>query len=380
MLSKSDKFDINQYVNDESLRYSEKDFNRTSLSDSDFHIVIEDTSYFHCQCIAGGGSKLIFDLGNGYVLGKYNSTGLSIELLTDNEIKIAEKINTVGLRTQKFEKVIANINGVTCPALLMPSFKKLTRNGQQVCDIKNPSHRLGESFVFGNLDNVRSLDHWQHIFKYITPEIAIYLINNLCLSNDSFNLVIEDSENTSALKDKCSSRLFTDLNQALHLYFFDFNDKTHLYDEHKYKRIYEFIDIHGNVIDTNIRKSVDDLKTMVFDTIFSAVHDKEVKAVFPNSVRIIPQLTDEIEDLILVIWNEVATSVTTMVSKHINDLPLAERLALYSSEKQDLDRVNPAMKNNSVHSDNFLFKPASVKKEDTLTGESTHGFIEARFS
>ena len=285
-----------------------------------------------CKVIATGGTKSIIDLGDGNVIGVIRGFGNSISFgnIVDREINSSEKLRGLGLKVLDCKKIEIKFidDEQSVPALLMPSFAYLAENGKQVRDHKNPDSSSGKTFIFGSKDNLKSIDYWRMIFSCIKDDLALCVINQLSLKYDTVNLMIEDSNNAKLMhENSLSSKVFTELQQKLHLFFFDFSDTNYLSGKDKLP----FITSNGIADDESIQQYVQTLYDYVLCAIFGGVSDAEYKLIMgKDSFFNTNDLEKESNEFLHQAWGEVVAYVANKTKSHIDNMPAKEKFETYS--------------------------------------------------
>jgi hypothetical protein len=295
------------------------------------HITIGDKLIDNPKQIASGGTKKIISINANEVIAIICGYLEHVNQIIDGEINISNKLQEIGLHTQKYEKVIAIINNQHWPVLKMVSFNSLLQQGMQVREIKGTTCNYVGSFLFENMENLQSPQHWKLILKDIINDLYLYLIHNLKFSHDSFNLLIKNAENYYK-QTSIESLLFTKDNQKIQLYFFDFNDYNCFY---KFDKYYEFVDINGSIIQDNIELYVKQLKAKVENSIYSAVSAHEYGHITGKKANIamileLARLSNGAFDLA---WEWLEMNVVNKIKLHLNDMTIEERIKYYVSDK-----------------------------------------------
>ena len=282
-----------------------------------------DGEALQAKSIGIGGTKTVVDMGNGYVVGLVTKgfTNDSPDTYVDNEVNISKRLQSLGLRALEYEKIYIQYidNNTPIAALKMPSFQMMAINGKQVRDKKNPESSCGESMLFGNLTNLQSTDHWRKLLKYIAGDISIYLVNNFNFTDDSFNLLIEDTEKSAVIKSTSESRIFSDLEQNIHLFFFDFSDFGRLYKDDNY---YHFKDQHDVIQEKNISDAVNNIRNRVLNTILMSVSDDEYQLIMvgmESNYFDISKLMKESDTASGIAWKELVAQVIVEVKTLLNE-------------------------------------------------------------
>jgi len=239
-----------------------------------------------------GGSKNIYDIGNGYVAALPNGQSREVwKRMVEEEVSMAKRVRAAGLRSQQYERVTLIIEGEPEPilAIKMPSFSTLLNKGIQVRDAKRPRTKYiperrkeipvntgyGSSRIFDSQEKVSSPDHWRRIFRDITPDAIQYLAGGFAFSSDAFNLCIENSDTTPA-HDATNASLFTERNQTLRLFFYDFSSKTEAISG---ASLHEFISDDGNICEERIQSQTEFLVIRIIGTIMTAATTLELKEI-----------------------------------------------------------------------------------------------------
>ncbi len=214
-----------------------------------------------------GGSKLVYDLGNGYAVGLLNiqSNPINIptwERLIREEVAASQKLRQLGLCTQSYAEATLCFDGYPAKVLKMPTFALLATRGQQVRDSKNSNQYYGTSLLFGNLSNLQSFAHWQKVLQGFQEDLVIYYSESLKFDTDTFNLAIVDSPETPA-HDRTALALFTERKQKVRFCFYDFSSKHAESKETKY----DFLNSDGNLEREFIEQKIDYL----FDRVTSII-------------------------------------------------------------------------------------------------------------
>jgi len=281
-------------------------------------ISFDGKKIFMAKSVGTGGAKQIVDIGDGRVIAFISGDFERVDALISKEVDLSERLNTLGLRTQNYGKILIQFNNKTYPVLTMHSFAALRESGIQVFDKKN-HEKLNTSYIFGTLENLHSPDHWQKIYKNLVCEIATYLLNNFSFGFDSFNLVIEENKE---YKSDSATKIFTEKGQELHLYFYDFCESTSIYEEFVYK---EFIDNAGNLIIPNINARINQTINLVTQAVLKSITDEEIQAIYGFKRESIetPKKTTQIVE------QQVALEVLDKITKNLNSMSPAERLAKF---------------------------------------------------
>ncbi|CDZ78430.1 hypothetical protein BN59_02740 [Legionella massiliensis] len=187
---------------------------------------------------ASGGCKRIYSTTAGDVIALPNldnfidaySARTNFNFVYDNwqrvvadEMQMTTALAGLGLETQTLREVTLSHEGHQLSALVMPSFQKLAIEGIQARDKKNEDC-FGSSMLFARLDNVTDEKHLKGLIKKPCDDIIQLLTHGIILPSDSFNLVIKDSADTPE-HDRAAPQLYSDLNQRVSLFFYDFSDK-----------------------------------------------------------------------------------------------------------------------------------------------------------
>lgn len=307
----------------------------TRLTTQDLHkdmqIVMNGTTIKSPNLIASGGTKHIFDIGDGRVLAIMRGNLDWLSKYTDAEVRLSNKVKDLKLRTISCEKIILEVNGKTdIPALIMPSFSSLAKGGIQIRDSKNSNSSCGSSMLFGNMQNIKSLEHWRKIFHHIKDEMVVYLLNHFAFSNDSFNLSIEDTTQTVTLASQQSSTVFSDLAQEVHLFFFDINDKERFYNEDIH---YKFTNRHGYSLDLKVSEIANKLFDFIIDIIFRGILDDEYEMLMQRPFQLLDVtfLHKESEEARKQIQCEVVLHVVKNIKLHLDNMS-------YESKHNNWDR------------------------------------------
>lgn len=268
--------------------------------------------------LPSGGTKTIYDIGDGYVIARMGGD----DELIDSEIHVANKLKEIGLYTQDYNKVTAVINGNPEPVLKMKNFTTLANEGKQVRDRKNRESSGGDSLIFDDMDHFKDKVHWRNVLKYIADDIYLYLINNLGFGSDAFNLIIVDTKETEAARHNTSSKLFSEIEQEIHLYFFDFGSGVY-----KQEKIYDFIDAKGDISVENIHQCINNLSGKVTDALFHGIFDSEFEKIMQKSVDclMILYLMEESKNIFQSVWDELVDNVSVRIKNHLENISLQER-------------------------------------------------------
>ncbi|MBA3661581.1 MAG: hypothetical protein H0W64_07630 [Gammaproteobacteria bacterium] len=284
-------------------------------------IVIDDKK-INALALPSGGTKTIYDIGDGYVIARMGGD----DALIDSEMQVAHKFKEIGLYTQDYDKLTAIINGNPEPVLKMKNFKTLATEGKQVRDRKNRESSCGDSFIFNDLEHFKNKAHWRNVLKYIADDIFLYLINNLGFGSDAFNLIIVDTKETEAARHNTRSKLFSDIEQEIHLYFFDFGSSVYTQE-----KIYDFIDAFGDISVENIRMCINNLSVIVTDSLFHGVLDAEYKNIMqkPADCMMILNLMEASKEIFKSVWDELVDNISARIENYLNNIPLQERKDQY---------------------------------------------------
>ena len=322
------------------MEYTHKRMPMFNRKFNDVEIVIEGKTYSACKKLISGGSKTIFDLGDGYVIGVILSSLVNRHQFIDTEVALSKKLLKLGLRAQEYEKITATINGKDVPVLRMPHFSALTSRGMQVRDSKNAESSCGNSLIFGSLENLICPHHWDLILKDIAHEVAVYLLHQFDFHSDSFNLVIEDTQTTTTASTETKPTVFTDLKQSLHLYFFDFSSKSALYVETINYEFLELDETDESIIanEAAIISSIHSLKSRIKSTILTTVSEDEYAHMmtadnnnpvnYEAAIRIMNELSTQAFEQA---WDKLAVKVKDEMLGYINGLPESDKMNQFAS-------------------------------------------------
>jgi hypothetical protein len=179
-----------------------------------------------------GGFKKAYDVGNDKTITVRNTkvdrmdTSSLIrwcEAVYEEKL-MADRLRNLGLKTLDHQVIEIKVKENRLPVLYTTSFAGFVSKGLQIRDRKNDHVSTGKSMLFGSTENINPT-HFKLLFKDILSDIACLAANGIDLdTRDSFNLCIEDTSNTP-LHDRNESQLFTERQQSVRLFFFDFSDK-----------------------------------------------------------------------------------------------------------------------------------------------------------
>lgn len=202
--------------------------------------------------VGRGGSKMIFDIGSGYVIALLNVMSNSPDLLLWNrivseEVTMAKKFHRAGLLCQRYEEAVVSIEGNSLKVIKTLSFKELRARGIEIRERKVliENQARSQSLLFDTRENFLDVQHWLKLFEFIKSDIVLFYSAGLDVLDpgDSYSIAILDPPPDPSYG-KNKSRLFSEKNQYLRLFFQDFSSK---YEMNSKDLSYNFFDSEGNI-------------------------------------------------------------------------------------------------------------------------------------
>lgn len=190
--------------------------------------------------LSSGGSKSIYDLGDGNVIAVPRVNYEVWKRMVKEEEKACAEFLNIGLLASDQHRCLAVINNEKFLVLKMPNFKDMVKKGIQVRG-QSSKDTYGETLLFGSQKNFLNLDYWHSIFQHLKQDIVTMLVNGLFTGMDSNHIAIVNTEVTPQ-HDVDEPGLITERKQELRLFFFDFSHKA---SEKQLKQCYYFVDFEG---------------------------------------------------------------------------------------------------------------------------------------
>ncbi len=244
--------------------------------------------------LRSGGFKTIYDIANGEVIAlrKVDIDSVCESMAADwieavyAEKNMADKLKSLGLKSQDFDVVQVRINNYFLPALKMPSFSKMAQQGKEVKDYKNIKDRFGKSIIFGNLMNVENKDYLQQLAFHTIHDIVILVSEGLKLDDDSINFIVEVVTPESANENNSTNKT----SNQLRLFFYDFWQKSL-----GIKAPLQICDSDGNLNSHLAKKLIMHYVNKFIDFVFASLSDDEVKTLIKQMLidKSLPKLSPD---------------------------------------------------------------------------------------
>lgn len=194
---------------------------RSGLSGGD---VSESSKIKIGKMLPSGTTKHVYEYGSNQIIA-FIVRGDPIETVA-NEAYAIGRLERLGFETQKNAQVCDSYgNERRRHALVMDSWKYLESVGMQIRDSKKGESCYGHSMIFGTMENINK-DRAAGIMKKLSGEMVKLVINGIILDDDSYNIVIKDTDGT-ADHDRSVPELFDVRKQEVRLFLSDLTDAHH---------------------------------------------------------------------------------------------------------------------------------------------------------
>lgn len=265
--------------------------------------------------LGSGGCKKFYEIKDGKALMLPN---VDVDVISSSEWSriiqeedcISKKLSEYGLLCQLYEIVSVGIDGENLTSLKTNSFNNLIKMGVEVRDFKNRIH-FGDSFLFGNYENLNNPDYLNYLLKDIKLDIITLLNQQINLDGASFNLAIQPKDEVDPHGDP------TAFNKKVRLFFYDFSKKDSSIPD---AFSLSLVDENGLIDEKQIAKNAERYLNLALASLMGAISNEElgeIKKTIPLDVMAGGSLISRVDKAIYSTFEEIKEDLLTEIKREV---------------------------------------------------------------